>query len=1751
MSIFFYKYFIRLVCILFFAGWTISPSGAQYVHTFDESNSGIYIKSPYNHDYKYSWSKIIDPPDILDEIKGSILAVGFNANLGTGGPGIDIPTSNQKIYMRTMGSQYFTSPDNPDTSFFTRVYHGDVWWKNYDWKDITLDVPFDYQNNSLVILWHDHHGTADTDYNMTFDGLRNHSVNAICKGYDNNAFPTGDGELQMSIPNIRITFEEETDIGIASVISPDKPIIPESDNPLQIVFKNYRPDSIISAEINWSIDGVLQPAFNWSGMMLYNDTSDTINLGNINLPKGDYELKVWTSNPNGKADEDNSNDTLTQVLVCNYDVVSGDPTLTNDIIPVSRKKYSWASVVYTPEEIGGAGEITHLAFYSNRGDILRPNQKIYLSYAEKAQFTSGVYPDLSSSKLVFDGSIYWEEEAWTYIELDSAFEYHGTGNLLVHYENRHNSTYLYNFWFLSTNTSPIYQSKFKHADNAFPGDGNPRYEKPVAIFRFAPAYTSDASVRRLIEPVSGTSVGNHDIQVEIANYGSSALTDATISWEFNQSLRPDISWSGSLDFFRKDTIMLDNVLFGAGLNRIKTWIHTLNTGTDTIIANDTLDKEVVFCNGPLGGVYDIPADIGSLYEAIEQIKVCGIDSAVTLNLAPGTHHGPIDIVDIPGISNSDTLLITSATEDRNDVILTSMHPEYTVRMERARHIAISNITLRNDSSGVPVQVKHCDSILILNNYFLSDTNLSPLIAITDSISDIVVSGNRFEEGSEGISVQTNTGANMQISNNSFVGEKAANILKVNNLSLENNTVNCQKGFTIDQCNNISVIKNRITANENPLTLWSVSTTGNQTNLVANNFIQSGNQFYSSLRIMSGKNVCLYHNTIISDNRPVYISQTDSLDVKNNIFQNSGYSGYIYTISASDINASWDIENNSYFFGTAFADDISFTEWQDTYGFDLNTDTLRVWFLEDSVSTLHYIVNNKGVVLNDVTDDLFGTSRDTLNPDIGAVEFDGCDTPMRGVYTIDKDGDGDFRSFGQTLSALKWCTIDSTVHVRVNPDTYNEQLCISDSISGISANNKLVFESADADSNPVILTWEADTALSNYVVEIRNVDHITLRGLTLKPIDSTYNTALALVDEVSHCVFENNFFKGPGISDGDWRNTLVYVGKDHADYFNQTNNVFYGNVFENNLYAFVKDPNDDFVTTSHFVFDSNWFHGQYKYGLYGNRCDSLILKGNKFDNQEVEQNFYYVYLYLSGGYIIEQNDFSGSEFKGKGALLVRNSDNGTLKNNIFNIDYNRPKYDYNGELIYLRSINLATILNNTIHADYNPESKSADLLVSDYVDELALLNNIFSNETAEGYIYKLNQYSDLVLNSDHNAFYNHNIPFKLTGQDYQDLMAWSDSLGQDSHSFFIKPHFLSDTRLQTFNPLLNGTGLSLAEVSIDFDGVPRDTVNPDIGAFEFDSSVYSLNKDILHICIYDTILLDAGAYYDTYQWYPDGINNRFLQVSKDDLPGDSAWFRAEVELGGEAYTDSLQVIISRPIADIGEDLDTCKYSYITLENNSSDSGYSYFWEIKNSGDWDESPYDYDSMRVTYYTFSDIYQVRLTVTDRHGCIAMDSVRISQQYEAPFRPSIYKINDSLYTDTDATSYRWFLNGETYPGSTNTIIPEQGGDYRVVAYDLMCPSDTSLPYHIMSVGEYRLLENIKVYPNPATESVVITMDVDFPDKNGRTIRLMDMSGNILQQQVIGGDICYVHLSEYPAGMYFIIVEVSGKRWYKEIVVQ
>ena len=170
---------------------------------------------------------------------------------------------------------------------------------NYDPK-LSIVIETRWTTNPTSLTWAVRTGASDasgTNRKMT------------------NSSPTGTtGSAGTTRANFRfeVTPTEANDAGILAIISPTTPSNPGL-TPVEVQLQNFGASLLTTAQINWSVNDVLQTPYSWTGG-LTSGTSTNVPIGAAMFAAGTNVIKAWTSLPNAQPDAINANDTSTKTV---------------------------------------------------------------------------------------------------------------------------------------------------------------------------------------------------------------------------------------------------------------------------------------------------------------------------------------------------------------------------------------------------------------------------------------------------------------------------------------------------------------------------------------------------------------------------------------------------------------------------------------------------------------------------------------------------------------------------------------------------------------------------------------------------------------------------------------------------------------------------------------------------------------------------------------------------------------------------------------------------------------------------------------------------------------------------------------------------------------------------------------------------------------------------------------------------------------------------------------------------------------------------------------------------------------------------------------------------------------------------------------------------------------------------------------------------------------------------------------------
>lgn len=830
------------------------------------------------------------------------------------------------------------------------------------------------------------------------------------------------------------------------------------------IVNNYGSNTIFSVTLNWKKNGVSQTPISINSTINPND-SVIIPLENLSATT---QITTYTSNPNGLADQNTSNDTIHATVN------------TFDFPPTSNWENMLPGLLFP--------EVSDLTWYSTyhfyQKCIIRSGPPYGGNDGPSVDHTTGT----TTGNYLYSSSTSFNNIDTSFINspllsinnypagIKLEFYYYMRGNyvgtlIVQEFDGQHWNT----LWTISgkqqtTSSMPWIRKQL----TINPGSKRLRIGAiggNIAIddIRLFNPPLIDAELINIVSPVNGSSSGvSTNIKIDIKNAGRSPLNNTTVkfSTDGGSSFIYEVSNNSisPLDTFTYNFVTPINLQMA-----MYQCIAIVSQAGDTINHNDTI-RSNVFLSNPLSGTYTLGTaantNFKDFFQLSKTLKYCGVTGPVTILVDSGTYDERIEFDDIPGASSINTVHIKGQGNKTQFVntqpIVTQFSADAIMfSFNHARHIIIDSLTFIKPTvtnyynyfySTFDIK-NHSDSNMFINNYFNTPNAINQYYLLNHiyvSNSDgIIIKNNTFVGGYQSIIISGTYSSNLPnhrcqntiIENNILIGQKnyPIHLEYFDGCSVKNNRINMNfpnqsSGiYLLHGSKNIQITNNKLNLEYGyvGINLLDInSCPGNQdTILIANNFIRlnKNNNTSSGYGIYNknAKNIKYYYNSVnITGNstasRAIYLaSGTDSVDLKNNIFTNNA-GGYAIYSSVANSNFEHDYNNlfstgsNLCFINTNI---LNLASWKTASAGAQHSLSLDVLF--KSESDLHNITapfNNQGSYITLVTKDIDGDIRSMTTPDIGADEY----TPMQNDLSI-------LENLGETQSS---CGLSSSETIKV-------------------------------------------------------------------------------------------------------------------------------------------------------------------------------------------------------------------------------------------------------------------------------------------------------------------------------------------------------------------------------------------------------------------------------------------------------------------------------------------------------------------------------------------------------------------------------------------------------------------------------------------------------------------------------------------------------------------------------------------------
>jgi len=468
--------------------------------------------------------------------------------------------------------------------------------------------------------------------------------------------------------------------------------------------------------------------------------------------------------------------------------------------------------------------------------------------------------------------------------------------------------------------------------------------------------------------------------------------------------------------------------------------------------------------------------------------------------------------------------------------------------------------------------------------------------------------------------------------------------------------------------------------------------------------------------------------------------------------------------------------------------------------------------------------------------------DIMN-DTTTFYFYGCSSALAGNYTIGGITPN-FPTFKDAALALNQCGISAPVTFNVRAGTYNEQVSIK-SIVGTSSTNTVVFQSETGDSTSVILEYDAIGAGDDYVLKLKGTSNIGFNSMTIQALDSFNARVIVLDDYVSGLTLTNNIIQTTVIPTSSDENMALVFCKDTVG----SNIIITNNVLTNSINAITLEAGT--VKASNWVISNNIITGHYSSAIkLTNSFSAQVIANTIMPDTAAATTSYngIVLIGATGSAVITKNKISSAKTKIAYGILFRTSTfnplNHTLvANNIIDMHVLSTENTLSAG-IYVNETSSIDVFNNSINLKGNHSYSSNITLYDEGATAGTTFNiNIVNNNLvniASGYLYFI-EFVDTSLwtNSNNNCFNNYaGSGFAYLEGEVADLATWQTISGAEN-TVSIDPYFGSLSDLKTHNNVLNNIGIPHASVTHDINGIIRNTVTPDIGAYEFNAEPWDI------------------------------------------------------------------------------------------------------------------------------------------------------------------------------------------------------------------------------------------------------------------------------------------------------------------------
>ena len=252
-------------------------------------------------------------------------------------------------------------------------------------------------------------------------------------------------------------------------------------------------------------------------------------------------------------------------------------------------------------------------------------------------------------------------------------------------------------------------------------------------------------------------------------------------------------------------------------------------------------------------------------------------------------------------------------------------------------------------------------------------------------------------------------------------------------------------------------------------------------------------------------------------------------------------------------------------------------------------------------------------------------------------------------------------------------------------------------------------------------------------------------------------------------------------------------------------------------------------------------------------------------------------------------------------------------------------------------------------------------------------------------------------------------------------------------------------------------------------------------------------------------------------------------------------------GGCVSSSEVLVVDSQQQVKLPEDFALCQQE--SYELNVEVVGFNnpiYAWRALDETGTNVFTASTPTLEVTKATpNAGTYTYTVTVSDQssRGCSVQDTVQVTVHplLEAVIAQQGNQLSAPL---GEQFTYQWYLNGEILSEKGASIMASQRGEYTVkVTNDHQCTT-TSKPVSTVVTGLSPTNDSafITVFPNPSQDVFWVRTH------QASTLRVVDITGNIIVEQPQKLHLAKIELSDYSSGVYVLQIITEGKTFARRL---